>query len=206
MYLRTKFQLDKSKFGWVRQFWKNSQKIQNLKKFECFNRFRPNSIPKFVDECNIFVCSFRTIARILRKLELPRPFFKKFKIPYLESQIGHQLSWKQSRLKCCDCFTSVPNFISIAQAVYELSNRTHAHTHTHTDTSGLQLKITFLDVLDYSEYSDTNISNKNFLTKTASSVRTQKIEKNRVASRYILLSTCVARPSFKTYDIVFKIY
>ena len=32
------------------------------------------------------------------------------------------------------------------------------HTHTHTHTSGRQLKIIFLDVLDYSEYSDTNIS------------------------------------------------
>ena len=53
----------------------------NLTKFERINRFWPNSIPKFFDGCNIFVCSFRTIARILRKLELPRPFFKKFKIP-----------------------------------------------------------------------------------------------------------------------------
>ena len=33
------------------------------------------------------------------------------------------------------------------------------HTRTHTHTSRRQLKITFLDVLDYSEYSDTNISN-----------------------------------------------
>ena len=36
---------------------------------------------------------------------------------------------------------------------------THARTHTHTHTSGRQLKIEFLDVSDYSEYSDTNISN-----------------------------------------------
>ena len=34
----------------------------------------------------------------------------------------------------------------------------HTHARTHTHTSGRQLKITFLDVLDYSEYSDTNIS------------------------------------------------
>ena len=32
---------------------------------------------------------------------------------------------------------------------------TYTHTRTHTHTSGRQLKITFLDVLDYSEYSDT---------------------------------------------------
>ena len=78
VHLPTKFQLDESKFAWVRQFWKNSQKIQNLKKFERSNRFWPNSIPKFLDGCNIFLCSFRTIARILRKLN---PFIKKFKIP-----------------------------------------------------------------------------------------------------------------------------
>ena len=34
-------------------------------------------------------------------------------------------------------------------------------------------KITFLDVLDYSEYSDTNISKKKIFSKTASSVRKQ---------------------------------
>ena len=42
---------------------------------------------------------------------------------------------------------------------------TRTHTHTHTHTSGRQLKITFLDVSDYSEYSDTNISKKKFLSK-----------------------------------------
>ena len=68
MHFLTKFQLDKSKFAWVRQFWKNSEKIQNLKKFERFNRFWPNLIPKFLDGFNIFVCSFRTIARISHKL------------------------------------------------------------------------------------------------------------------------------------------
>ena len=81
VYSRTEFQLDESKFAWVRQLRKNSQKIQNLKKFERFNRFWPNSIPKFLDGCNTFVCSFRTLARILRKLKLARSIFKKFKIP-----------------------------------------------------------------------------------------------------------------------------
>ena len=32
------------------------------------------------------------------------------------------------------------------------------HTRTYTHTSGRQLKITFFDILDYSEYSNTNIS------------------------------------------------
>ena len=44
---------------------------------------------------------------------------------------------------------------------------THAHTRTrtHTHTSGRHLKITYLDVLDYSEYSDTNNSKNFFLRK-----------------------------------------
>ena len=50
----------------------------------------------------------------------------------------------------CDCFTGVSNFILISQAVYELSGfETLKIGHTHTHTSGRQLKITFLDVLDY---------------------------------------------------------
>ena len=51
---------------------------------------------------------------------------------------------------------------------------TYTHTHSHTPTSGRQQKITFLDVLDYSEYSDT-ISKKIFFTKTASSARKQNV-------------------------------
>ena len=39
------------------------------------------------------------------------------------------------------------------------SLKSDTHTRTHTHTSERQLKITFLNVLDYSEYSDTNISN-----------------------------------------------
>ena len=53
VHLRTEFQLDKSKFGWVRQFWKSSQKIQNLKKFERFNRFWPKSI-RVIYLCIVF--------------------------------------------------------------------------------------------------------------------------------------------------------
>ena len=139
VHLRTKFQLDKSKFAWVRQFWKNSQKIQNLKKFERINRFWPNLIPKFLCGCNIFVCSFRTITRILRKLELPHPFFKKFKIPW-----NHK--------SCINCHeNSHDQRVVIASLVYQISHRylkpfmsyrgfkrwkwdTHAHTHTCAHT------------------------------------------------------------------------
>ena len=42
---------------------------------------------------------------------------------------------------------------------WNIENRTHTHIRTDTHTSEHQLKISFLDVLDYSEYSDTNISN-----------------------------------------------
>ena len=37
--------------------------------------------------------------------------------------------------------------------------RYNTHTHTRAHASRRQLKITFLDVLDYSEFADTNISN-----------------------------------------------
>ena len=48
------------------------------------------------------------------------------------------------------------------------------HTRTHTHTSGRQLNITFLDVLDYSEYSDTKSRNFFFHENIASSIRKQK--------------------------------
>ena len=54
------------------------------------------------------------------------------------------------------------NFVSISRAAYELSGFEMlkiGHTREHKNKSGGQLKIIFLDVLDYSEYSDTNISN-----------------------------------------------
>ena len=58
-------------------------------------------------------------------------------------------------IKGYDCFTSVPNFISISQAIYELSGFETlkiGHTRAHTYTFRRQLKITFLDILDYFEY------------------------------------------------------
>ena len=54
------------------------------------------------------------------------------------------------------------NFESISRAAYELSGFEMlkiGHTPEHKNKSGGQPKIIFLDVLDYSEYSDTNISN-----------------------------------------------
>ena len=73
------------------------------------------------------------------KVRATTSFFQKIQNP-IKSQIGHQLSWKQWRLKVCNCFTGVPNFILISQAVYKLSGfqtlkighiRTHAHTHAY---------------------------------------------------------------------------
>ena len=43
---------------------------------------------------------------------------------------------------------------------YRGLKRWKSDSHAHTHPSGRQLKITFLEVLDYSEYSDTNISKK----------------------------------------------
>ena len=54
--------------------------------------------------------------------------------------------------------------------------RWKSDTQAHTDTSGRQLKITFFDVLDYSEYCDTNIRKK-IRENIACSVRKQKHEK-----------------------------
>ena len=51
----TKFQLKNSKFAQVKQFRANFQKIKNLKKFERFNRFWLNSMPKVLDRYIIFV-------------------------------------------------------------------------------------------------------------------------------------------------------
>ena len=60
------------------------------------------------------------------------------------------------------------------------STYTHKHTHTHkrahTHTSGRRLKIILPDVLDQSEYSDTNISNF-FHENITSLVRKQKKKK-----------------------------
>ena len=169
MHLPTKFPLNKSKFAGVRQFGKNSQKIQNLKKFERFNRFWPNSIPKFLDGCNIFVWSFRTIARISRKLELPRPFFKNSKSHKITNRAS--IVMKIVTIKGLWLLYWRTKFhIDISSRLWvigvsNVENRTHTHTRKHAHTSGRQLKITFLDVLDYSEYSDTSISKKKKISR-----------------------------------------
>ena len=125
-------------FAWFRQFWKNSQKIPNLKKFKSFNRFWPNSIPKFLDGCYIFVFSFRTIARILRKLELPRPFFlnpKSHKITNRASIVMKIVTIKglwllHWRNKFHIDISSRLWVIGVSN----VENRKHAHTRTHTHT------------------------------------------------------------------------
>ena len=91
-----------------------------------------------------------------------RANFQKIQNP-IKFQIGHQFVWKLLWLKGSDCLTGVPNFNSISWAVcdlywFEKFKVKRARRHTHTHTSGRQLKITFLDVLDYSDYSVTNIS------------------------------------------------
>ena len=75
----TNLNLNNSKFAQVTQFRENLEKNQNLTKIECFNRFWSNSIPKVLDRYIGFVCIFRTVAQILRKLELPQTFVKNSK-------------------------------------------------------------------------------------------------------------------------------
>ena len=137
MYLRTKFQFYKSKFVWLRQFWENSLKIKNRKNFERFNRFLPNSIPKFLDQYDIFVCGFRTKARILRKLELPRPFFKKsHKITNRASLVMKTVTIKGLWLLhwCTKFHIDVSSRLWVI-GVWNVKNRTHTHTRTYAHTN-----------------------------------------------------------------------
>ena len=78
--LDTKFQLGESKFAWVRNFEKFLKKFKIKKNLNAWIDF--SWIQYHLYRYNIFVCSFRMIARIFRELELPRPFFKKCKIQW----------------------------------------------------------------------------------------------------------------------------
>ena len=166
MYLRTKFQLHISKFAWVRQLSENSQNIQNSKKFECLSRFLPKSILKFFDRYNIFVCIFRSKARIFQKLDILRLFFKQCQTSW-NNKSGikcHEDShdWKvvTALLVCQISYQYLKPFMR-----YRALKRWKSSTRTHTNTSGSQLKIIFLAVFNYSEYSDANISNFFLLRK-----------------------------------------
>ena len=55
-----------------------------------------------------------------------------------------------------------------------LHTHTHARARARTQTSGRKLKIIFLEVLDYSEYSDIS-KKKKFHENIASSVRKQNV-------------------------------
>ena len=61
-------------------------------------------------------------------------------------------------LHCCTKFQLDISSRLWIIVVWKLKSQAHTHTRTrtHTHTSGCQLKIIFLDVLDYSEYSHTN--------------------------------------------------
>ena len=173
MHLCTKFQFYKSKFSWVRQFWENYQKIQKLKKFERFNRFWPNSIPKFLDRYNIFVYSFRTIARILRKLDVL------YHVLFSKNLKSHKIinsAWIIMKIVTIKglwlLYWCTKFHIDISSrwrviGVWNVEYRKHSPIRTHTHTSERQLKIKFLDDSDHSEYSDINISNF-FLRKQVS--------------------------------------
>ena len=133
------------------------------------------------------------------KVRITTSFFQKIQNP-TKLLIRHQLSWKWLQLMGCDCFTGVPNFISISQAVYELSGfetltightRTHTQTHTHIHTyirTPAKNHISRRFRLPYSEYCDTNISKFFYFHKT-----TQKLpqwgSKNGVVSAWCGLSS-----------------
>ena len=75
-------------------------------------------------------------------------------------------------LHCCNEFQLNISSCLWIIVVWKLESWAHIQTRTHTRT---QLKIIFLDVLDYSEYSDTNISYF-FHKNVASSVRKQNTQ------------------------------
>ena len=154
---RTKFQLYISKFAWVRLFSENFIKIQNLKNLTLrsilakFNTKGPWSI--------YYICiQFQNNSNFI-KVRATTDIFQIFQITNRASFIGMKVV---TDLYGCNYFTDVPNFMSMSKAIYELSGFETlkiGHTRSQTHTSGRQLKMTFLDVLDYSEYSDTNILN-----------------------------------------------
>ena len=93
VHLSTKIQLDQWKFAWIRHLWENSQKNQNLKKFKRFNRFWPNSIPKFLVW---YIVYFGVgLGSSFRKNVATTPIFEKIE-NFMKIQIGHQLSCKTS--------------------------------------------------------------------------------------------------------------
>ena len=57
VHLYTNCELNNSKFAQVTQFRGYFQKIQNLKKFERFNRLWLNSIPKVLGD-GLYLCEF----------------------------------------------------------------------------------------------------------------------------------------------------
>ena len=78
VHSRTKFQI-KIQINKVCTSYKILSKFSKNSKsqiFESFNRFWPHSVPQVLVRYIIFVCSFRTIAQTLRKLELPQTFSK----------------------------------------------------------------------------------------------------------------------------------
>ena len=127
-----------------------------IKKSKGFNRFWRNSIPK-VGWCIIFVFSFRTIAQFLQKLELLQTFFKKF---YKSHKISNRWSIFMKIVKIegawllhwCTKSQSDISRCSWVIVVYWSKVKNRIYTHIN------QLKITFLDVSEYSQYSDSNIS------------------------------------------------
>ena len=119
----------------LRKFSKNSKS----EKFERFNRFWPNSIPKFLDRySNIYVCSFRTITRILRKLELPHPFSKNLKSHKIKNRASIVMRIVTIKglwlLHWCTKFhIDISSRLWII-GLWNVENQTHMHTHKYIPT------------------------------------------------------------------------
>ena len=115
------------------------------------------------------MCSFRAIARILRKC---------YHVRFSTNSKSHKITNRASIVMKIVTLKGLWLFHWCRKFHIDISSRLWVigvwNVENWTDTPGRQLKITFLDVLDSSEYSDTNISNFFFHGNIASSMRKQK--------------------------------
>ena len=130
MHLRTKFEFNNLKFAEVWQCRENFQQISNFKKFERLDRLWQK-----------FVCSFRTIAKILRNLLKPRrTFFREFKFHTISDWASISMKIVTSKgpwllHRCTKCHFDISRRLWVIE-VRKVENRTHTHTRMHTRTHG----------------------------------------------------------------------
>ena len=135
--LRAKFQLDNSKFAWIRQFWENFTEFQIWKNLItsidfCRIRYQRSLIHILYCMCDDS-SNFTTVTATT-------PIFQKIRNP-IKPQIGHQLSWSVMKiftikmlqlLRWCTKFhIDISSHLWVI-GLWNVENRTHMHTRKHT--------------------------------------------------------------------------